>query len=123
MRTVGSADPQQVATSATRISQLVDRILPQIASTQFDTKLLATLLQNIAGDSQAIAQAGFRTAEQAVMALEALFLVYQEKSPQPEHDAIRKSIRHLFELVQQPHTYNPQDFRHGLRMVYESLSP
>ena len=121
MAKMTTANPQAIKTAATRVSQVVDQLIARIVDAQIDARLLLTLLQKISAENENIAHAGFRSAEQAVMALDTLFLEYQGKTNPPQKEGIRAAIQNLFPLVATPHGYDPEAFSKGLQVVQESL--
>ena len=78
MAKVGANDPAQIAAAANRAAQTVDALLARVMAQKMESPFAGTLLRNIAGDSTAIAGAGFRVAEQAFMAVQTFVPVAQK---------------------------------------------
>ena len=124
LQALTTADPKVIAASATRLAQLVDQLLPQVEQIKFTLPLVVTVLKNIAADQQAIGLAGIREAEQVVMALEALFLVYTKNraAPAPATASIQAAIQRLFQIVEKPHAYTPHAFTSQLQTIQTALA-
>jgi hypothetical protein len=118
MEKIGATDPQQVTTAATRVVQLVEQLLPQVTSMKFDRQLVSTLLRNISSDRDTIAGAGRRAAEQAAMAIDALCMAYRKQVKTPNDKAIQDTIQRLFDVLEKPEQYDPQQFSAHLQTLH-----
>jgi hypothetical protein len=118
MEKIGATDPQQVETTATRVAQLVEPLVPQVGNVKFDEKLVLTLLRNISSDRDTLAAADLRTAEQAAMAIEALFTAYRKQVKTPNDKAIQDTIRRLFDVLEKPEQYDPQQCSTHLQTLH-----
>jgi hypothetical protein len=118
MEKIGATDPQQIETAATRVAQLVEQLVPQVTSVKLDGPLVSTLLRSISSDRDTIAGAGLRAAEQAAMAIEALFMAYRKQVKTANDKAIQDTIQRLFEALEKPEQYDPQQFSAHLQMLH-----
>jgi hypothetical protein len=118
MEKIGATDPQQVTATATRVAQFVEPLVPQVAGVKFDGQLALTLLRNISSDREAIAAAGVRGAEQAAMAIEALCMAYRKQGKLADDKAIQDAIQRLFDVVEKPEQYDPQQFSAHLQVLH-----
>src|SRR6266545_2416943 len=111
MAKVGANDPAQIAAAANRAAQTVDALVAKVIDQKMEQELAGTLLRNIAGDSAAIAGAGFRVAEQAVMALQT-FVPMAQKNGKPlrQEPFVKDTIGNLLRSVEKPAAYDPQQF-------------
>ncbi len=75
----------------------------------------------IAGNSEVIAAAGERTAEQATMALDSLSIAYTANTKVANESELRAAINKLFPQVQSPSAYNAPQFRQQLQKVQALL--
>jgi hypothetical protein len=90
---------------------------------KMEAQFAGTLLRNIASDSTAIAGAGFRVAEQAVMAVQTFAPVAQKNGKSLEKDpAIKNAIDSLFRSVEKPAMYDPQQFATQMRAIHSFLT-
>jgi hypothetical protein len=123
MAKVGANDPAQIAAAANRAAQTVDALLTRVMAQKMESQFAGTLLRNIAGDSAAIAGAGFRVAEQAVMAVQTFVPVAQKNGKSLEKEpAIKNAIDTLFRSVEKPATYDPQQFATQMRAIHSFLT-
>src|SRR2546426_6753318 len=101
MAKVGANDPAQIAAAANRAAQTVDALVAKVIDQKMEQELAGTLLRNIAGDSAAIAGAGFRVAEQAVMALQT-FVPMAQKNGKPlrQEPFVKDTIGNLLRSVE-----------------------
>jgi hypothetical protein len=123
MAKVGANDPAQIAAAANRAVQTVDALLARVMAQKMEAQFAGTLLRNIASDSTAIAGAGFRVAEQAVMAVQTFAPVAQKNGKSLEKDpAIKNAIDSLFRSVEKPAMYDPQQFATQMRAIHSFLT-
>jgi hypothetical protein len=88
-----------------------------------EQELAGTLLRNIAGDSAAIAGAGFRVAEQAVMALQTFVPIAQKNGkPLRQEPVVQDTIGNLLRSVEKPASYDPQQFATQMRAMHSFLT-
>jgi hypothetical protein len=80
------------------------------------------LMKSIAGDADFIAEQGERSAEQATMALDSLFIAYAANGSAANDQQIRASIRALFQQLEDPSAYNGFNFARALKNL-SSLLP
>jgi len=123
MAKVGANDPAQIAAAANRAAQTVDTLIAKIIDQKMEQELAGTLLRNIAGDSTAIAGAGFRVAEQAVMALQT-FVPMAQKNGKPlrQEPFVKDTIGNLLRSVEKPAAYDPQQFATQMRAMHSFLT-
>jgi len=123
MAKVGANDPAQIAAAANRAAQTVDTLIAKVIDQKMEQELAGTLLRNIAGDSAAIAGAGFRVAEQAVMALQT-FVPMAQKNGKPlrQEPFVKDTIGNLLRSVEKPASYDPQQFATQMRAMHSFLT-
>jgi hypothetical protein len=117
MQKVSTSDPKQIATAATRVAQLVDQLIPPVTKAPLNEQSVATLLQKIAGSSDAISRTGVRAAEQAVMALDALYIDYSKKARAADDGTVKEALQKLFDALENSTQYDPQEFARRLQAV------
>jgi hypothetical protein len=90
---------------------------------KMEPQFAGTLLRNIAGDSAAIAGAGFRVAEQAFMAVQTLVPVAQKNGRSLAQEPMMKNaLDTLSQSVEKPAQYNPQQFATQMRAIHGFLT-
>src|SRR5262249_35654480 len=101
----------------------VDTLLAKVMEQQMEQELAGTMLRNIAGDSTAIAGAGFRVAEQAIMALQTFVPVAQKNGkPLTDEPFMTEAIDKLFRAVEKPAVYDSQQFAMQMRAIHRFLT-
>jgi outer membrane murein-binding lipoprotein Lpp len=110
-------DRDAVASAAASAEMTAGRLVGRIQAQSYDQALTLRLLERISGDAQEIAGAGERSAEQAAMALDTLFIAYTKNAPLAHAVEIRAAINGLFAQLENPSSYNPGDFAQQMRKV------
>jgi cytochrome c554/c'-like protein len=113
-----ASDRAQIASRAASASETANRLAQKMSTTQLDAE---RLLKNIAGDADYIAGQGERSAEQAAMALDALFVSLTAQKRVENAEQIRAAIQGLFKQVEDPSSYNAYKFAAQMRTVRELL--
>ena len=110
-----SPDRSTVELAATHAATLADRLLAEVRTAQFDRARTQRLLRAIAQDADAISRQGERTAEQATMTVDSLYIASAKSgAPSPE---TRAAIDALFQQIKNPSAYNAPQFAAQLRKV------
>ncbi len=110
-------DGKEVAAAASGASALCARILSRIEAQPYDGPMTLRLIQRISEDADQIANDGERAGEQAAMALDSLFIAYDQKNKLKNAADIRAAINALFQQLENPSSYNPADFARKMRKV------
>jgi hypothetical protein len=114
-------NPQEISSTAQSAAGMVDEILQKIKARQYNSDLTARIMLAIAGNSNAIAAGGERTAEQATMALDTLSLAYTANTKVANEPELRAAINKLFSQLQSPSAYNAPQFQQQLQKVQAVL--
>ena len=114
------SDRAQIAAQSTSLSEVADRIANRLNTATFDAAATQRLLRAISSDADIAAQ-GERSAEQAAMALDALFVAYSRSASVPHSDQVRASIQALFRQLDDPSSYNAPRYAQAMRQVSELL--
>ena len=117
--TTMSPDRAAVQTAARRAAASADKLLAEIRDAQYDRARTQRLLREIANDADAIAKQGERTAEQATMTVDSLYIAQARAGG--TNAATRTAIDQLFTQVKNPSGYNAPMFAAQLRKVGASL--
>jgi len=114
-------DRNVVANAATAAAPLAEQIAERLAGMQYDQAITLRMMQRITDDAENIAIADERAAEQAAMALDSLYIAYVKDS-RPANDAeIRGAINILFQQLENPSSYNADQFASALRRIRPML--
>jgi len=115
------SDRSQVAATARGASDVADRLAQHLATMNFDQAMTLRLMKSISGDADAIAEQGERSAEQATMAMDSLFIAYTKNSQLANQQQIRDAIKGLFQQLEDPSAYNGLKFAGSLRGLHSML--
>ena len=105
----------EVAETAQEIADLTDRLLPTLTAFEYDAQTLSEITARIASGGPSIASSGLHSAEQAAMAIEALWTSYQRNAE--ETGGALSPIDELFNLLESTSRYDPDQFGRQLESV------
>ncbi len=115
-------DRAQIASAAQQAATLAGQLAQKLQSQPYNAELTARVMQAIAGDASAISGQGERSAEQAAMAMDALFIAYRKNAKSSNQPELRAAINRLFQQLNNPSAYNAPHFAAELRKL-EPLLP
>jgi len=115
------ASPQEISSTALTASGTVQQILQKIVTQRYDQNLTARIMLAIANNADAISDGGERTAEQAYMALDSLYIAYSANAKPANDSDLRAAIKRLYEQLQNPSGYNAPQFKQQLQRVQALL--
>ncbi len=110
-----------VASAAVAAAPLAQRIAERLATMQYDRAIALRMLQRISEDAENIALSDERAAEQAVMALDSLFIAYTRDTRPANAAEVRAAINELFQQLENPSAYNADQFASSLRRIHTLL--
>jgi hypothetical protein len=110
-------DRNTVAASASAAAPLAQRFADRLAAMQYDQALVLRMLQRISDDGEAISLADERSAEQAAMAMDSLYIAYSKDAKPSNADEVRAAINDLFRQLENPSSYNADQFAASLRRM------
>jgi Cytochrome c554 and c-prime len=114
-------DRNAVAASASSAIPIAQRLAERLAAMQYDQALAARMLQEISGDAETLSLADERAAEQAAMALDSLYIAYSKDVKPANAEEVRGAINQLFAQLQNPSSYDADQFAASLRRVHALL--
>lgn len=114
-------DREAVAAAASAAAPLAQRFAERLAAMPYDSALALKLLRSITEDADAIALADERAAEQATMALDSLYIAYSKNASPANAAEVRTAINGLFRQLQNPSSYNADQFASALRKLHPLL--
>src|SRR6266851_2248659 len=114
-------DRNAVAAAASAAAPLAQRIAQRLATMQYDQAVTLRLLQRISDDAENIALADERAAEQAAMALDSLYIAYSKDAKPANATEVRAAINGLFQQLENPSSYNADQFASSLRQIRTML--
>ena len=114
-----SPNRAEVETAANRAAELASQMIAEVRDASYDGERTERLLRSITEDADPIAFDGERTAEQATMTIDSLYIAEAKAAgPAP---ATRQAIDGLFRLVNNPSSYDAKQFADQLRVVRSTL--
>jgi hypothetical protein len=114
-----SPDRAAVEKAADRVAELASRLSLELQKYAYDRSRTDHLLRSITADGDAISVEGERTAEQATMTIDSLYIA-DAKAGARNADT-RSAIDGLFKLVNNPSAYNGPQFAAQMKRVHDSL--
>jgi hypothetical protein len=119
---VGSLQPDrdQIQQLASQAGELSGKLAAELRGASFDREKTAHVMRAIAGDADYIANQGERSAEQAAMALDSLYIAYAKAGGNGSGDA-RPAIDSLMHELDNPSAYNAPKFAAALKRVNGAL--
>jgi N-acetylmuramic acid 6-phosphate (MurNAc-6-P) etherase len=96
---------------------VAQRLAERLATMQYDQATTLRMLQRISDDAENIALADERAAEQAAMALDSLYIAYSRDAKPANAAEVRSAINGLFQQLENPSTYNADQFASALRRI------
>jgi hypothetical protein len=115
-------DRNVVAAAASAASPLAQQIAERLATMQYDRAITLRLLQRIPDDAENIALADERSAEQAAMAMDSLYIAYAKDTKPANDTEVRAAISGLFQQLENPSAYNADQFASALRRIRPMLN-
>jgi Cytochrome c554 and c-prime len=110
-------DRNAVVSAASAAAPLAQRIAERLAAMQYDQALALRMLQRITDEAESISLADERAAEQAAMALDSLYIAYSRDAKPANAPEVRAAINGLFQQLENPSTYNADQFASALRRI------
>jgi cytochrome c554/c'-like protein len=114
-------DRNAVASAASAAAPLAQRIAERLATMQYDQAVALRMLQRIPDDAENIALADERAAEQAAMAMDSLYIAYSKDAKPANAAEVRAAINGLFQQLENPSSYNADQFASSLRQIRTML--
>jgi hypothetical protein len=113
--TAPGSDRRQIAAQASNASEVADRLARRTSALKYDQPMTLRLMKSIAGDGDSIAEQGERSAEQATMALDSLFIAYTKNGSLANDQQVRSAINGLFQQLEDPSAYNGFKFAREMK--------
>ncbi|MFZ0641104.1 MAG: multiheme c-type cytochrome [Candidatus Acidiferrales bacterium] len=114
-------DREKVAASANEAASELDDFAKRIEGLSYEQTMTVKLMRDISGDADEISMSGERSAEQAAMALNSLFLSYSQNSKPTDDADLRAAIAGLYQQLQNPSAYNGFQFAAQLHKFNAAL--
>jgi len=112
-----SPDRDAVAAASAGAAGLANQLAARIEAQTYDSAMTLRLLQKISDHADEISNEGERSAEQAAMAMDSLFIAYTRVEKPANTADVRAAINGLFQQLENPSNYNPADFSKQMHKV------
>ena len=110
-------NPDTVVAAAAAAMPVAQKFADKLDSMSYDAALAKRVMAAITGDADHIAYAGVRSAEQATMALDSLFIAYSREAKASDAADVRASINVLFQQIENPSYFEPEPFAAQMRKI------
>jgi hypothetical protein len=114
-------DRNTVASAATAAAPVAEKIAERLAAMPYDQAVVLRTMQSITENAETIALADERAAEQATMALDSLYIAYSKEAKPANAAEVRTAINALFQQLENPSSYNADQFMGSLRRIRTML--
>src|SRR5262249_18605200 len=114
-------DRNAVASAASAAAPVAQRFAERLATMRFDQSFSLRMLQQIADSAESISLADERAAEQAAMAIDSLYIAYSRDAKPANAAEVRAAINGLFQQLENPSSYNADQFAAALRRIHTLL--
>lgn len=114
-------DRNAVAASAAAVGPIAQKLAERLTTMQYDQVLALRTMQRITEDAENISLADERAAEQATMALDSLYIAYSRDTKPANAGEVRAAINGLFQQLENPSSYNADQFEVALRRIRTML--
>jgi cytochrome c554/c'-like protein len=120
---MGKLNPDRnvLASAASAAAPLAQKIAERLSTMQYDQAVALRMLQRIPDDAEYIALADERAAEQAAMAMDSLYIAYSKDAKPANAAEVRAAINGLFQQLENPSSYNADQFASALRRIRPML--
>ena len=112
-------DRPKLAEEAHSTAETARAITAKIETATYDRTRTAALMRDISADADAISLEGERSAEQATMALDSLYIASTQQAQ--ANPAVRSAIDGMYKLLDNPSAYNAPVFAAQMRKVRAAL--
>jgi len=114
-------DRNAVSTAAGSAAPIAQRFAEHLASMSYEPATALRVMQGITQDAETISLGDERTAEQAAMALDSLYIAYSKQSNPSNALEVRGAINGLFQQLENPSAYNADQFASSLKRIRDLL--
>ena len=114
-------DRNRVVAAAAAAAPVAQRFAERLATMSYDPAIALHAMQGITQDAETIALGDERTAEQAAMALDALYIAYSKQANPANAGDVRAAINGLFQQLENPSAYNADQFASALKRIHDLL--
>jgi Cytochrome c554 and c-prime len=116
-----SPDRSAVTAAANSAAPVAQRLAERLSAMTYEPNDALRAMQGITQDAENISLGDERAAEQAVMALDALYIAYSKQAHPQNAPEVRSAINGLFWQLENPSAYNADQFASALKRIHDLL--
>jgi hypothetical protein len=114
-------DRNVVSAAATSAAPIAQQFAERLANMSYGPAIALRAMQGITQDAENISLGDERAAEQAAMALDSLYIAYSKQTNPANAAEVRAAINGLFQQLENPSSYNADQFAASLRRIRDLL--
>jgi len=116
-------NPDRIAVSAAAslAAPIAQQFAERLLTMSYEPATALRTMQGIAQEPETIALGDERTAEQAAMALDSMYIAYSKQGSPANANEVRAAINALFQQLENPSVYNADQFASGLKRIRDLL--
>lgn len=116
-----NGNAQEIAAIATQAAATAGQLAQTLNGKTYDQAFALSVMRSITQDGDAISAQGQRSAEQAAMSLDSLYVAYKQSSKGGDAE-LKETITGLFQQVDNPSAYSAPRFAAQMQKVNSALS-
>jgi hypothetical protein len=110
-----------VVAAAHSAAPVAGQFAERLSTMTYEPGIVLRSMQGITQDAENISLGDERTAEQAAMALDALYIAYSKQANPCNASEVRTAINRLFQQLENPSAYNADQFASSLKRIHDLL--
>src|SRR6266581_4210624 len=114
-------DRSVVVAAANSAAPVAQQFAERLAAMSYEPSVALRAMQGITQDAENISLGDERAAEQAAMALDALYIPYSKQVNPSNAPEVRAAINRLFQQLENPSAYNEDQFASALERIRDLL--
>ncbi len=119
----GKRTAEAFDTTLSKLADLTSALVGKVSNYKFTPAASMALMRSISGDGKGLANTGFQSAEQAVLALASLYDAHVDTQGQPgNYKAVKESIDGLYADIKHGRRFSAVQFERDLSKLHASLS-
>jgi len=114
-------DRSAVIAATNSVAPVAQQFAERLSTMSYEPIVTLRAMQGITQDAENISLGDERAAEQAVMALDALYIAYSKQANPQNAPEVRSAINGLFQQLESPSAYNADQFASALKRIHDLL--
>jgi hypothetical protein len=114
-------DRGAVVAAANSAAPVAQQFAERLSTMTYQPDIVLRSMQGITQDAENISLGDERAAEQAAMALDALYIAYSKQANPSNASEVRAAINGLFQQLENPSAYNADQFASSLKRIHDLL--